>query len=91
MTKTSHHQLEAEIAQALGPIADPPTRYFARVRDVTKNRATVSKLLSNRAAAEAARRGVGRRLDVAVVERGEPMEVGERIWIGRQSVDTEIL
>ena len=89
MTKTGR-QLQADIDAALNP-RTAPVRYFARVKDVTNSRATVSKLLPSRAAAEAARKGVGRRLDLAVVERGTPMEVGERIWIGPQSRDTEIL
>ena len=67
------------------------SRYYALVGDVTKDRATVRELLDDADAAAVARKRVGIRLDLAVVDRGKPMEVGERIWIGQQSIDTVVL
>ncbi len=66
-------------------------RYYALCTDVTPNRATVARTYATRIEAELARKGVGRRLDQVIVSCGAPLELGERIWIGPQSIDTEIL
>lgn len=58
--------------------------YYALIDDVTPNRATVTALYDTEHDVRAAMLRVG----CDAVARDRPMAIGERIWIGPQSIGT---